>query len=147
MLKVTLDCDTGAVVEILKTAHDTEIPLLRYNGEGDLAAPVNLIYLSARNAYEVRREDRGGEGYCDFIFFPVDRSRTGFVIELKINDTPENAIAQIKKKNHVARFLPDIAGKTHYTGKALAVGLSYDRKTKEHFCKIETLRSALSEQR
>lgn len=38
------------------------------------------------------------------------------------------------------RFLGKLGEKTKYTGRILAVGISYNRKTKEHFCKIEELR-------
>ena len=36
----------------------------------ELAAVVNLIYLSARDMYRVEREDKAGKGYVDFIFYP-----------------------------------------------------------------------------
>lgn len=36
----------------------------------ELAAVVNLIYLSARDMYRVEREDKARKGYVDFIFYP-----------------------------------------------------------------------------
>lgn len=58
MLKATLEGDTVTMAEILEFAHDTEIPLLNYSNETDLTAVVNLIYLAARDAYRVEREDK-----------------------------------------------------------------------------------------
>ena len=55
--------------------HDTEVPILSYNHETELAAVVNLIYLAARDTYRVEREDKAGKGYVDFIFYPeTDKS-------------------------------------------------------------------------
>ena len=31
--------------------------------------------------------------------------------------------------------------KQKYTGRILAIGISYDRKTKEHFCRVEELKN------
>jgi len=145
MLKATLAADTAIMESILTAAHDTEIPSLRYNDEGDLAALVNLIYLSARNQYEPRREENAGAGRADVIYYPYDRSAPGFIIELKVDDTPENAIKQIKDKRYAQRFYggmsvySKIIGPGDYTGQVLAVGMAYDRNTKTHHCKVETI--------
>lgn len=58
---------------------------------------------------------------------------------LKVDGTPEDAIGQIKNKNYALRFKGKIGEKSKYTGRTLAIGISYDRKSKEHFCKIEEL--------
>ena len=59
MLKATLSGDTRTMSEILEIAHDTEVPMLSYNNETELAAIVNLVYLAARDTYRVEREDKG----------------------------------------------------------------------------------------
>ena len=56
MLKATLEQDTGTMSEILQFVHNTETPILSYNHETELAAVVNLVYLSARDKYRVERE-------------------------------------------------------------------------------------------
>lgn len=61
------------------------------------------------------------------------------ILELKIDSTPENAIQQIKDKNYALRLKGKIGEHPKYTGKILAVGISYDRKTKTHSCKTEVL--------
>lgn len=139
MLRATLDGDTQTMAEVLKYAHDTESPVFSYNNEIELSAVVNLVYLSARDRYRVEREDKAGEGYVDFIFYPEHKGDDGIILELKIDSTPEEAIRQIKDRKYALRFQGKLGEKPKYTGKILAVGISYSRKTKEHLCKVETL--------
>ena len=73
MLKATLSGDTDRMAEILQLAHNTETPILSYNNETELAAVVNLVYLSARDRYRVEREDKAGKGFVDFIFIRKTR--------------------------------------------------------------------------
>lgn len=139
MLAATLDGDTQTMSEILKYAHDTEVPILSYNNEVELAAVVNLVYLAARDKYRVEREDKAGEGYVDFIFYPECHSADALILELKVDDTPENAIKQIKNRNYILRLRGKLGEKRRYTGRILAVGIGYSKKTKEHSCKVEIL--------
>ncbi len=139
MLKATLAGDTRTMCKILKFAHDTESPIFSYNSEIELSAVVNLVYLAARNKYRVEREEKAGEGYVDFIFYPERRGADAFILELKTDSKPEEAIRQIKNKNYALRFLGKMGETPKYTGRILAVGISYNRKTKEHSCKIEDL--------
>lgn len=139
MLAATLVEDTKTMVEILKFAHDTESPIFSYNSEIELSAIVNLVYLAARDKYRVEREDKAGEGYVDFIFYPERKNADAIILELKVDCTPEEAIRQIKKKNYAFRLSGKLGEKQKYTGRVLAVGISYSKKTKEHFCKVEVL--------
>ncbi len=139
MLAATLAGDTRTMTEILKFAHDTESPILSYNNETELSAVVNLVYLSARDRYRVEREDKAGEGYVDFIFYPGRRADDAMILELKVDSTPEAAIQQIKDKRYAFRFSGKLGEKPKYTGRILAVGISYSKKTKEHVCKVEEL--------
>lgn len=76
----------------------------------------------------------------DFIFYPeVDLSSDCIILELKIDDTADRAIAQIKEKQYALRFEPKIVERRKYTGRVLAVGIAYEKKTKRHSCKIEVL--------
>lgn len=139
MLKATMAGDTQTMAGILKFVHDTESPILSYNNETELSAVVNLAYLSARDRYRVEREDKAGEGYVDFIFYPERRTSDAIILELKVNSTPEEAIRQIKDKNYMLRFRGKLGEKPKYMGRILAVGISYDRKAKVHSCKVEVL--------
>lgn len=139
MLKATIVGDIETMAEILKYAHDTESPILSYNSEIELSAVVNLVYLDARDKYCVEREDKAGEGYVDFIFYPERKGMDAIILELKIDSTPEEAIRQIKDKNYMLRFKGKLGEIPKYTGRILAVGISYSKKTKEHCCMVEEL--------
>lgn len=138
MLEATLEGDTETMMEILEYVHHTETPILHYNNEAELSAIVNLAYLSARDKYRVEREDKAGTGYVDFIFYPDRRGDDGIILELKVDHTPEEAIEQIKEKRYAMKFADNVRRKKQ-VGRILAVGISYDRKTKKHQCKIEVL--------
>lgn len=140
MLGATLAGDVDVMEKILAYAHDTETPLLDYNHETELTAIVNLVYLSARDRYDIRREDKAGIGYVDLIFYPrYDRSLDGIILELKVDSTPERALQQIKDKQYALRFKGKLGEEVLYSGRILAVGISYDKRTKEHQCKVEVL--------
>lgn len=51
-------------------------------------------------------------------------------VELKMDSGAEAALAQAEAKRYAGAL-------TKYSGTALRVGISYDRKTKRHTCKIE----------
>lgn len=55
------------------------------------------------------------------------------LVELKWNQTVEGAIAQIKEKQYVDAL-------KDYHGNLLLVGINYDKKSKEHSCKIEKIK-------
>ena len=139
MLQATLHGDTETMEEILAFAHNTETPLLSYNNETELSAIVNLVYLSARDRYRVEIEDTAGTGFVDFIFYPEEKGDTGMILELKIDHTPEEAIQQIRDKQYALRFKGKLGENPKAAGRILDVGISYDRKTKEHHCKVEDL--------
>ena len=140
MLKATLSGDTDTMAGILELAHNTEVPLLSYNNETELTAVVNLVYLAARDQYRVEREDKSGTGFVDFIFYPIrDKRADSIILELKVDSTPDDAIQQIKDKKYALRLKGKIGEEPLYTGKILAVGISYDKKQKKHFCKVEVL--------
>lgn len=140
MLEATLSGDTDTMVQILELAHDTEVPLLSYNNETELTAIVNLVYLAARDQYRVEREDKSGKGFVDFIFYPIkDKTADCIILELKVEHTPDEAIQQIKDKKYALRFKGKLGEEPLYTGRILAVGISYDKKQKKHFCKVEVL--------
>ena len=139
MLQATIHGDTDTMEEILEYVHDTEVPIYSYNSEVELSAIVNLVYLSARDEYRVEREDKAGKGFVDFIFYPKRNNIPGIILELKIDHIPQKAIEQIKEKNYQLRFQGKIGEIPVYEGSILAVGISYDKKTKKHSCEVEML--------
>lgn len=137
MLEATLVGDTETMAKILEYAHNTESPIFAYNHETELSAVVNLVYLAARDRYRVEREDKAGKGYVDFIFYPVRKADAALILELKVNHTPEEAIAQIKAKDYPVRLSGRLGEQQKFTGRILLVGISYNTKTKSHACKVE----------
>ena len=132
MLKATLRRDTDTMVKIIEEAHDINIPSIKYGDENSLSCVVMLSYLSARDDYNIIREMPAGKGFADFIFYPNDKSKPAFILELKKNSTPEEALKQIKEKKY------NLALKD-YTGEKFAVGISWDSKTKKHNITIEDI--------
>jgi len=82
MLEATIHSDTKTMEKILEYAHNTEVPILSYNHEVELAA-----------------------------------------------------IAQINDKKYELRLKGKLGEKG--LGKILKVGISYNKKTKSHQCKVE----------
>ena len=82
--------------------------------------------------YKTVREISARIGFAEFIFYPNDKSKLSFIIELKKDSTPKEALNQIKEKRY-ALALKD------YTGQKLAVGITYDSKQKQHHVKIEEI--------
>jgi len=132
MLFATLNKDTKTMERLFREAHSKYTSILKYNNENSLSCVITLIYLTALKRYDIIREEPAGEGYTDFVFKPYRRSDPAFIIELKVDDTPDNAIQQIKNTN----YMQTLDG---YTGTKLAVGISYNKKDKKHFVKIEEL--------
>ena len=56
-------------------------------------------------------------------------------MELKIDSTPQEAIAQINNKKYELRLKGKLGEKE--LGQILKVGISYNKKTKSHQCKVE----------
>lgn len=138
MLDATIHYDTKTMQQILEYAHNTEVPILSYNHEVELAAIVNLVYLIARDYYRIEREEKSGTGFVDFIFYPNDpNEHPGMILELKVDSSPEKAIEQIKEKKYDLKLRKSL-GENSKT-RILAVGISYDKKSKEHKCKVEDL--------
>lgn len=139
MLRATLDGDTKTMEDILEYAHNTESPLLHYGNEAELTMLVNMVYLSARDKYHIERQDKAGIGYVDFIFYPIRREDDGMILELKVDRTALDAVQQIKERKYALKFQGRLGESPKCTGRILAVGISYNRKTKKHTCMVEVL--------
>ncbi len=139
MLEATLAGDTKKMEEILEFVHNTEVPILQYNDENSLSCIVNLIYLNARDKYRIEREEKTGKGFADFIFYPLNTSDTAIILELKKDDTPENAIAQIMERKYYTKLLQCKDGNPVCEQDILVVGMTYDTKNKSHRCVVQRL--------
>ncbi len=139
ILQATYDGDEDTVGEVLSIVHTTESPLKAYNDEAELSGSVKLAYIAARNNYRIEREDQAGTGYVDYIFYPYQRADDGIIIELKVDDSPENALKQIKEKNYALKFQGKLGEEKRTTGWIILVGIGYYRKDKVHRCRIEII--------
>ncbi|MCD8054918.1 MAG: PD-(D/E)XK nuclease domain-containing protein [Lachnospiraceae bacterium] len=124
---------------MLSFVHTTESPLKAYNDEAELSGSVKLAYIAARNKYDIQREDQAGIGYVDYIFYPRNHSDDGIIVELKVDDSPETALKQIKEKQYALKFQGKIGEAPKTTGRIILVGIGYRRKDKVHRCRIEVL--------
>lgn len=139
ILKATYDGDEETVADMLSFVHTTESPLKAYNDEAELSGSVKLAYIAARNKYDIQREDQAGIGYVDYIFYPRNHSDDGIIVELKVDDSPETALKQIKEKQYALKFQEKIGEAPKTTGRIILVGIGYRRKDKVHRCRIEVL--------
>ena len=147
VVRVTVERDSDSVTKLIEQAHDQEIALLRYNNEAGLSALVSLMYLLARNRYEVVLEKHAGKGYADMAFVPVNRAGahlTPFMVELKVVagcETAEHALAkamkQIKDRNYSAVFHDALIREDKCVNSPLAVGIAWDPHDKVHLCAID----------
>ena len=146
MLLATKNGDTDTMTEILERAHNTESPLIRYSSEAELSKLITFVYLQAREFYDIRLEEHAGTGCVDYIFYPFRKDDDGIIIELKVDDTAESAIQQIKDRNYALNFEGKLGEQRKCTGRILAVGIAYNKKdpNKKHECKVEVLREKLN---
>jgi hypothetical protein len=130
LLKATINGDCEAVAAGIDSVHMENTSILNYNDENALACVITLAYYNAINEYTLHREQPAGKGYADIIFRPRKYSDCpAMVVELKMNQSAESALKQIKERRYVE-------GLPGYEGKILLVGVNYDKETKVHECVI-----------
>ena len=131
LLDATIMGNEQAVASAIDVAHDENTSILAYNDENSLACVLTVAYIWARNEYVIHREYATGKGYVDLVMIPRRNvCKPALVIELKFNHSADTAIDQIKQKNYPAQI-------AEYTGNILLVGISYDKESKQHTCRIE----------
>ena len=136
MLQATLDGNEEQVASLLEEVHDREIPFLQYNDENSLSCVITLCYLYARKDYQIQREAKTGKGYCDYLFTPRKADQPAIILELKVEGTAQEAIEQIQNRNYME--------KVKHCSDILLVGICYDKQSKHHTCKIETVTGSSS---
>ena len=133
LLQATLDGDEEAVAHGVEVAHDENTSILSYNDENSLACVLSIAYYNAKNDYVMHRELASGKGFADIVLIPRKNvDSPAIVIELKVNKDADAAIDQIHRKQYPAKI-------QEYTARLLLVGISYDRDTKQHSCRIERI--------
>ena len=133
LLQVTLEGDEEAVARGIEAIHDDNTSILSYNNENSLACVLSLAYYYARNNYVMHRELATGKGFADLVFIPRKNvDSPAIVVELKYNRDADAAIDQIKRRQYPSKV-------REYADRLLLVGINYDRGTKQHTCRIESL--------
>ena len=133
LLQATLDGDAEAVARMVDVAHDENTSILSYNDENSLACVLSIAYYYAKNDYIIHRELPTGKGFADIVLIPRKNvDSPAIVIELKVNKDADTAISQIHRREYPAKL-------QSYTDHLLLVGINYDRQTKQHTCKIESV--------
>lgn len=131
LLKATLEGDEEAVARGVELAHDENTGILSYNNENSLSCVLSIAYYYARNKYVMHRELASGKGFADIVLIPRKNvDSPAIVIELKVDKDADSALDQIRRKEYPAKV-------AEYAGNQLLVGISYDRQTKQHSCRIE----------
>lgn len=134
LLDDTLEGDEAAVASQIGKMHNSYASAIQYNDENSLSSVLSLAYLATlRYYFRPIREFPTGRGFADLIYLPKPEYRRDYpalLIELKWNRRAETALKQIKDRKY-----PEAV--SDYTGNILLVGISYDRRTKEHMCRIE----------
>lgn len=132
LLAATLagDCDT--VAQYIDKIHLENTSIISYNNENALSCVISIAYFFARKDYMLIRELPSGKGFADIVFLPRRNiDKPAMVIELKWDQSSQGAIRQILDKQY-PESLHD------YSGNILLVGISYNKKSKEHECMIMT---------
>ncbi len=133
LMELTVAGNENAVAERIEAIHEENASILQYNNETSLSCVIALAYYCARKNYTIARELPAGKGFADIVFIPHrDNNSPAMVIELKCDTVVQTALDQIKEKNYAKCF-------DDYSGEILLVGISYNRDSKEHFCKIEKI--------
>lgn len=133
LLRATLRGDEDAVARGVDAAHDENTSILSYNDENSLACVLSIAYYYASNDYIIHRELATGKGFADLVLIPRKNvDSPAIVIELKYDKAVDTAIEQIKRRQY-----PDKVAQ--YADRLLLVGITYDRESKQHHCRIERL--------
>ena len=130
LLQDTLSMNEEAVAEALDNAHIHVSSVRNYNNEYSLHAAIYLSYIYAINHYIIAKELPAGRGVADIAYIPFDKTKAALIVELKVDQSPDTALNQIREKKYFASL-------DNWHGDIVFVGASYDKETKEHKCRIE----------
>ncbi|MDR1184574.1 MAG: PD-(D/E)XK nuclease domain-containing protein, partial [Coriobacteriales bacterium] len=132
LLDALWERDAASVASGIETAH-LDTAHITYNSEAALSYTVTLAFFAARDYYTLVRELPSGKGFVDIAFIPRP-NRPGIpamLVELKWDASAETAINQIRNN----RYPDSLAA---WSGTILIAGISYNKKTREHSCIIES---------
>ncbi len=126
----TLRGNTEFINETLDRNHTDLSSQFNKNKEDVLGMIVHISYYAMTRCYDFHKEETSLKGRSDILILPKDKNHIPFIVELKVDSTPEDAIAQIKEKEYFSAL-------GSYKGRVLLLGISYDSKTLKHSSKVE----------
>jgi hypothetical protein len=130
LLQAVIDGDEEAVAQGVDAAHDENTSILSYNNEDSLACVLSLAFYYAKNDYIFHRELPTGKGFADIALIPRKGvNKPAILLELKFNQSADSALEQILRKEYKGKV-------AQYDGNVILVGISYDKQTKKHECRI-----------
>ena len=132
--EAVLTMDEDETARLIQEVHSDFVSSIEYNDENSLSCTITVALLAFFQYYHRPvREFPCGKGFADIVYLPLARypNRPVVVVELKWNRSAQTAITQIKERKY-----PDSL--KEYSGEVLLVGITYDKKTKEHQCMIES---------
>ena len=99
------------------------------------ACVLSIAYYAARDKYVIHHEYQSGKGFADLVLIPRKHvDSPAVIVELKYDKDADTAISQFLRKQYPAKV-------AEYADNLLLVGISYDRETKQHECKICLVKS------
>ena len=133
LLKATLRGDAEEIDRALDKYHKELASPFDKNDEGVLGVIVTVCYYTAKDYYAIKKEEISMNGRSDVSFFPIAPGYKPIIIELKVGKSPDEAIAQIKKKRYWEAW-------PAYKGDVLLVGINYEEETLKHASKVEWIK-------
>ncbi|ORX57955.1 hypothetical protein BCR36DRAFT_580501 [Piromyces finnis] len=130
ILESTLKNDAESLRKLLEEVHEKKIKAGDKIDHGNIKRVIDFAYFSANKIYKVKEEERSGEGFVDYIFYPKNKKGKIIIIELKLNGSAKRAIGQIyenKYFNNIEKI---------YTGNILLVGINFNKPSKNYSCII-----------
>jgi len=136
LLRATLAGDQDMVARTIQEVHDSGYAPSFYNNEQSLRYVIKMAYLTCVDQYAKVEELPTGHGIADVVYLPKRSSPLpAMIVELKWNKSADGAINQILECNY-----PQVL--ESYDQEVILVGISYDKKTKKHECRIQKGRGA-----
>ena len=94
---------------------------------------MKTAYIAAADRYATVEELPSGRGVADVVYLPRRGDPSpALVVELKWDRPAQTAVDQIRDRDYPAAL-------RGWGGPVLLVGVTYDRKSKAHACRIEEL--------
>ena len=132
LVERTFRCDTSFIDSTFDEFHRLYADTYTKNLEAVLGLMTRLLYYRLEDDYERTDEVVNVIGRADIVFRPKKSGLPALIIELKANDTPDNAIRQIEEMGYLSSL-------KSFKGKAYLLGIAYDGKSLKHQSAIKVV--------